>query len=92
VPIPDSDLPHTQLGHSKPKYGAEPQAREWDYGSNGNLQPQRDIDFTDHGFPDAHPHVPHKLNLLLIILNWLLKADIREKNGEVVHYEILDSR
>jgi hypothetical protein len=63
VPVPDSPYPHTQLGRSKPKYGSEPQAREWDYGSNGNLQPQRDIDFTDHGFPDAHPHVPHQHKL-----------------------------
>ncbi|VAW65177.1 hypothetical protein MNBD_GAMMA11-170, partial [hydrothermal vent metagenome] len=63
VPIPDSNFPHTQLGRSKPKYGSEPQAREWDYGLNGNLQPKRDIDFTDHGFPDAHPHVPHQHKL-----------------------------
>ncbi len=63
VPLPDSDLPHTQLGRSKPKYGSEPQAREWGYGSNGNLQPKRDIDFTDHGYPDAHPHVPHQHTL-----------------------------
>lgn len=63
VPIPDSPYPHSQLGRSKPKYGSEPQAREWGYGSNGNLQPQRDIDFTDHGFPSAHPHVPHQHKL-----------------------------
>nr|WP_320010900.1 RHS repeat-associated core domain-containing protein [uncultured Desulfobulbus sp.] len=63
VPIPDSNFPHTQLGRSKPKYGSEPQAREWGYGSNGNLQPKRDIDFTDHGFPDVHPHVPHQHKL-----------------------------
>lgn len=62
VPMPDSNYPHTQLGRSRPKYGSEPQAREWDYGSNGNLQPKRDIDFTDHGYPDKHsnPH-QHKL-------------------------------
>jgi RHS repeat-associated protein len=60
VPVPDVDVPHTQLGLSKPKYGSEPQAREWDYGSNGNLQPKRDIDFTDHGKPDMHPDVPHQ--------------------------------
>ena len=63
TPLPDSDLPHSQLGRSNAKYGSEPQAREWNYGSNGNLQPQRDIDFTDHGFPDAHPHVPHQHKL-----------------------------
>ena len=60
VPMPDANVPHTQLGRSKPKYGSEPQAREWDYGSIGNLQPKHDIDFTDHGYPDAHPDVPHK--------------------------------
>lgn len=59
VPTPDSSYPHTQLGRSKPKYGSEPQAREWDYGSNGNLQPKRDIDFTDHGTPSIHPN-PHQ--------------------------------
>ena len=63
VPVPDSPYPHTQLGRSKPKYGSEPQAREWDYGSNGNLQSKRDIDFTDHGYPDAHLHVPHQHKL-----------------------------
>lgn len=59
VPVPDSPDPHTQLGRSKPKYGSEPQAREWDHGSNGKLQPKRDIDFTDHGTPDIHPN-PHQ--------------------------------
>lgn len=33
------------------------------YGSNGNLQPKEDIDFTNHGFPAAHPHVPHRHKL-----------------------------
>ncbi len=59
VPVPDSPDPHTQLGRSKPKYGSEPQTREWDYGSNGNLQPKRDIDITDHGTPNIHPN-PHQ--------------------------------
>lgn len=58
VPTPDAPYPHTQLGRSKPKYGSEPQAREWDYGSNGKLQPQRDIDFSDHGTPSVHTN-PH---------------------------------
>jgi RHS repeat-associated protein len=62
VPIPDVDAPHTQLGRSKPKYGSEPQAREWDYGTNGELQPKRDIDFSDHGHPDIHPN-PHQHEL-----------------------------
>lgn len=30
VPTPDSQYPHTQLGRSKPKYGSEAQAIEWD--------------------------------------------------------------
>ena len=62
VPIPDSPDPHSQLGRSKPKYGSEPQAREWQHGSNGSLQPQRDIDFTDHGTPSIHPK-PHQHRL-----------------------------
>ncbi len=62
VPTPDTDVPHTQLGRSKAKYGSEPQAREWDYGTNGNLQPKRDIDFSDHGYPDVHPN-PHQHTL-----------------------------
>lgn len=62
VPVPDSPYPHTQLGRSPSKYGAEPQAREWGYGSNGKLQPQRDIDFTDHGTPSIHPN-PHQHRL-----------------------------
>jgi hypothetical protein len=62
VPTPDVDLPHTQLGRSKSKYGSEFLTREWDHGSSGKLQPQRDIDFTDHGTPNIHasPH-QHKL-------------------------------
>jgi hypothetical protein len=62
VPLPDSPHPHSQLGRSKPKYGSEPQAREWQHGSNGSLQPQRDIDFTDHGTPSIHPK-PHQHRL-----------------------------
>ena len=62
VPVPDSPFPHTQLGRSKPKYGAEPQAREWQHGSNGQLQPTRDIDFSDHGTPGIHPK-PHQHDL-----------------------------
>ena len=62
VPTPDSSYPHTQLGRSKPKYGSEPQAREWGHGSNGNLQPKRDIDFTNHGTPEIHPN-PHQHTL-----------------------------
>ncbi|HKY36566.1 MAG TPA: SpvB/TcaC N-terminal domain-containing protein [Polyangiaceae bacterium] len=63
VPVPDVDVPHTQLGRSRAKFGSEPQAREWDVGSNGKLQPRRDVDFTDHGHPDAHPN-PHQHELI----------------------------
>ena len=59
VPLPDVNLPHTQLGRSLPKYGSEPQAREWNYGINGNLQPIRDFDFTHHDSPSIHPN-PHQ--------------------------------
>jgi hypothetical protein len=63
VPVPDVDAPHTQLGHSRPQFGSEPQAREWGYGPNGKLQPMRDIDFTDHGHPRVHPN-PHQHELI----------------------------
>lgn len=55
-PIPDSSLPHTQLERSKPKYGAESQAHEWQHGSHGQLQPTRDTDFSDHRTPSLHPN------------------------------------
>jgi hypothetical protein len=59
---PDVDVPHTQLGRSTKSHGAEPQAREWKYDDKGRLVPNRDLDFTDHNFPDIHsnPH-QHKL-------------------------------
>ena len=55
VHIPDTDAPHTQLGTKKSKRRPGeryPQAREFD--ANGN--PVRDIDFTDHGRSQQHPH------------------------------------
>ena len=58
IPIPDTDAPHTQLGmrDSKRRRGERyPQAREFD--KNG--KPVRDIDFTDHGYPNDHPN-PHQ--------------------------------
>lgn len=61
-PLPDADLPHSQLGRSPKKYGNEPQAREWGYNDKGNLVPKRDIDFSDHNFPDIHPN-PHQHTL-----------------------------
>lgn len=56
-PVPDSSVPHTQLGRSQPKYGAEPQAREWQHGSHGQPQPTRDMDFPDHGTLSIHPNL-----------------------------------
>ncbi len=55
-PVPDSDLPHTQLGKGK---GGYPQAREWGEGENGKVCPKYDYDFTDHGTPEYHPN-PHQ--------------------------------
>lgn len=53
--IPDTYAPHTQLGTRNGKKGKYPQAREFD--ENG--KPVKDIDFTDHGYPDNHPN-PHQ--------------------------------
>ena len=57
--IPDTNVPHTQLGTKKGRNGDYTQAREWGYDSNGKLVPKRDIDFTDHGRPSNHPN-PHQ--------------------------------
>jgi len=59
---PDVNVPHTQLGRSTRSHGAQPQAREWMRDSKGRLVPKRDIDFTDHNFPDIHP-MPHQHKL-----------------------------
>jgi hypothetical protein len=61
-PMPDENVPHTQLGRSPQKYGQEPQAREWMYDKSGKLVPKRDIDFTDHNFPNDHTD-PHQHTL-----------------------------
>ena len=57
VIIPDTDVPHTQLGTRTSSTDGEeyPQAREFD----ANGKPVRDIDFTDHGHPYKHP-CPHQ--------------------------------
>jgi RHS repeat-associated protein len=55
VRIPDTDAPHTQLGTRGDGEDKYPQAREFD--ENGN--PVKDIDFTDHGYPEKHP-APHQ--------------------------------
>jgi hypothetical protein len=58
-PIPDSDLPHSQIGSKEGRKGEYTQAREWGYDDKGNLVPKKDIDFTDHGRPGDHPN-PHQ--------------------------------
>jgi RHS repeat-associated protein len=58
-PVPDADVPHTQLGTKSGRNGDYTQAREWGYDSNGRLVLKRDIDFTDHGRPQNHPN-PHQ--------------------------------
>lgn len=55
IPIPEADVPHTELGTRDGSKGKYPQAREFD--KDGN--PVRDIDFTDHGYPKKHP-IPHQ--------------------------------
>lgn len=52
--IPDTNLPHTQLGTRPNGYR---QTREWGEGSQ-TRNPIRDIDWTDHGRPQTHPN-PH---------------------------------
>ena len=54
IPIPDTDVPHTQLGTRNGSKGKYPKAREFDEYGN----PVRDIEFTDHG-RDDHPN-PHQ--------------------------------
>jgi hypothetical protein len=58
-PKPSVDEPHTQLGQKDGRKGRYPQAREFD----GEGNPVRDIDFTDHGrgHPNPHQH-PYKEN------------------------------
>jgi len=55
--VPESDLPHSQIGSSKK--GTYTQARTWSYDSEGKLVPKKDIDFTDHNRPSMHPN-PHQ--------------------------------
>ncbi len=55
VPIPDTDVPHTQLGTRDGRSGKYPQAREFGYDG----VPVRLIDFTDHGYPENHTN-PHQ--------------------------------
>nr|WP_281176379.1 RHS repeat-associated core domain-containing protein [Gynuella sunshinyii] len=85
--IPDSDLPHTQLGRSKPKYGSEPQARTWGYDDSGNLIPKKDIDFTDHGFPDQHYWVPHQHRLVPNNPKTAPRGGFKRLDGEPLDYD-----
>jgi RHS repeat-associated protein len=52
VPEPDAEGPHTQLGQKTGRQGKYNQGREFDQDG----KPKRDIDFTDHGRPNTHPH------------------------------------
>jgi RHS repeat-associated protein len=57
--VPDPEAvgnAHTQLGTKQGRKGKYKQAREFD--ENG--REIRDIDFTDHGRPNAHPDSPHQ--------------------------------
>ena len=54
-PVPESVFPHTQLGRKTGSNGIYIQAREFD----GNGNPVRDIDFTDHGRSEEHDN-PHQ--------------------------------
>jgi RHS repeat-associated protein len=51
-PVPEADVPHTELGTKNGTKGKYPQAREFD----AQGRPVRDIDFTDHGRPQNHPN------------------------------------
>jgi RHS repeat-associated protein len=55
IPIPEANAPHTELGTRDGSKGKYPQAREFD----AHGRPIRDIDFTDHGYPNNHPN-PHQ--------------------------------
>jgi len=54
-PLPDVNVPHTQLGMRDGRKGKYAQAREFDVQG----KPLRDIDFTDHGRSQNHPN-PHQ--------------------------------
>ncbi len=59
-PIPDVDALHTQLGTRTDGTGSYNQGRQWEVDpATGRLQPTRDFDFTDHGYPATHPN-PHQ--------------------------------
>ena len=63
-PIPDTNIPHTQLGTKSGRKGDYTQAREWGYDAHNQLVPKRDIDFTDHGRPGNHPN-PHQHDYIM---------------------------
>lgn len=60
APDPEDTGPHTQLGKKDGSNGTYNQAREFD----GQGNPVKDIDFTDHGRkdhpnPHQHPYLPN---------------------------------
>ena len=55
LPARNAEGLHTQLGTKDGRKGKYPQAREFD--KDG--KPVRDIDFTDHGYPEEHSN-PHQ--------------------------------
>ena len=62
-PIPDVDVPHTQLGKRDDGYGPYNQARTWEMRCNGKgITATIDIDFSDHGSPSSHSK-PHQHRL-----------------------------
>ncbi|UOG58936.1 hypothetical protein MAL03_20670 (plasmid) [Leptospira noguchii] len=63
VPLPDTNLPHTQIGYQTGRKGDYTQAREWNYNDKGKLEAKRLIDFTDHGRPANHTN-PHQHKFL----------------------------
>ena len=59
-PIPDVDVPHTQLGQRIDNGITYDQAVEWMPKPDGSgIRATRRIDFSDHGFPADHPN-PHQ--------------------------------
>ena len=59
-PIPDTDVPHTQLGQRTDNGNTYNQARTWETNPNGKgVTAKMDYDFSDHGMPLNHPN-PHQ--------------------------------
>jgi RHS repeat-associated protein len=56
-PIPESPLPHTQLGREAGKKSGGPYNSAREFGNNGKVV--RDVHWSDHGRPQVHPN-PHQ--------------------------------